>query len=144
MGVAVGVAAVVAAAVGDGVAVLPVSPNEGVFNVGVGVKVKDPGLDWPGLAVPVLVGVGVLKGMLRYGLGETVIGDGLGTAVAAEVAAGVSVGVSVGVAGRGMNGVGTSLAWLAGPGEAYAGGLLVGLLGAGAGAEGQRLQVAAQ
>ncbi len=144
MGVAVGVAAVVAAAVGDGVAVLPVSPNEGVFNVGVGVKVKDPGLDWPGLAVPVLVGVGVLKGMLRYGLGETVTGDGLGTAVAAEVAAGVSVGVSVGVAGRGMNGVGTSLAWLAGPGEAYAGGLLVGLLGAGAGAEGQRLQVAAQ
>jgi len=144
VGVAVGVAAVVAAAVGDGVAVLPVSPNEGVFNVGVGVKVKDPGLDWPGLAVPVLVGVGVLKGMLRYGLGETVTGDGLGTAVAAEVAAGVSVGVSVGVAGRGMNGVGTSLAWLAGPGEAYAGGLLVGLLGAGAGAEGQRLQVAAQ
>ncbi len=110
MGVAVGVATVVAAAVGDGVAVLPVSPNEGVFDVGVGVKVKDPGLDWTGLAVPVLVDVGVLKGAFRYGLGETVIGDGLGTAVAADVAAGVSVGVSVGVAGRGMEGVGTSLA----------------------------------
>ena len=68
------------------------------------------------------------------------IGDGLGSAVAAVV----SVGVSVGVAGRGMDGVRTSLAWLAGPGEAYAEGLLVGLLGAGAEAEGQRLQVAAQ
>ena len=123
---------------------VPVSPNEGVLDVGVGVKVKDPGLDWPGLAVLVLVGVGVLRGVFRYGLGDTVIGDGLGTAVAAEVAAGVSVGVSVGVAGRGMNGVGTSLAWLAGPGEAYAEGLVTGLLGAGAGAEGQRLQVAAQ
>ena len=65
-------------------------------------------------------------------------GDGLGSAVAG----GLSVGVSVGVAGRGMNGVGTSLAWLAGPGEAYAEGLLTGLLGAGA--EGQRLQLAAQ
>ena len=65
MGVAVGVAAVVAAAVGDGVAVVPVSPNEGVLDVGVGVKVKDPGLDWTGLAVPVLVGVGVLKGVFR-------------------------------------------------------------------------------
>ena len=121
---------------------MPVSPNEGVLDVGVGVKVKDPGLDWPGLAVLVLVGVGVgvLRGVFRYGLGDTVIGDGLGTAVAAEVAAGVSVGV----AGRGMNGVGTSLAWLAGPGEAYAEGLVTGLLGAGAGAEGQRLQVAAQ
>ena len=123
---------------------MPVSPNEGVLDVGVGVKVKDPGLDWPGLAVLVLVGVGVLRGVFRYGLGDTVVGDGLGTAVAAEVAAGVSVGVSVGVAGRGMNGVGTSLAWLAGPGEAYAEGLVTGLLGAGTGAEGQRLQVAAQ
>ena len=66
------------------------------------------------------------------------MGDELGTAVAAEVAGGVSVGV----AGRGINGVGTSLAWLAGPGEAYAEGLLIGLLGAGA--EGQRLHVAAQ
>ena len=127
-------------------AVVPVSPNEGVLDVGVGVKVKDPGLDWPGLAVLVLVGVGVgvLRGVFRYGLGDTVIGDGLGTAVAAEVAAGVSVGVSVGVAGRGMNGVGTSLAGLAGAGGADAEGLVAGRLGAGAGAEGQRLQVAAQ
>ena len=65
VGVAVGVAAAVAAAVGDGVAVLPVFPNEGVLDVGVGVEVKDPGLDWTGLAVPVLVGVGVLKGVFR-------------------------------------------------------------------------------
>ena len=62
MGVAVGVAAVVAAAVGDGVAVLP---NRGVLDVGRGVKVKDPGLDWTGLAVPVLVGVGVFTGVFR-------------------------------------------------------------------------------
>jgi len=65
VGVAVGVAAVVAAAVGDGVAVLPMFPNRGVLDVGVGAKVNDPGLDWTGLAVPVLVGVGVLKGVFR-------------------------------------------------------------------------------
>jgi len=44
---------------------LPAFPNEGLLDVGVGVKVKDPGLDWTGLAVPVLVGVGVLKGVFR-------------------------------------------------------------------------------
>ena len=58
----------------------------------------------------------------------------------------VAAGVSVGVAGRASGEVGTSLAWLAGPevGEVDEGGLLVGLEGAGAGAEGQRPQVAAQ
>ena len=60
------------------------------------------------------------------------------------MAGGFFVGSWGGVGGGGWRGWGTSLAWLAGPGEAYAGGLLVGLLGAGAGAEGQRLQVAAQ
>ena len=65
MGVPVGVAAVAAAAVGDGVAVLPATPDEGVLDVGVGVNVKDPGLDWTGLAVPVLVGIGVLNGVFR-------------------------------------------------------------------------------
>jgi len=70
-----------------------------------------------------------------------------GDAVGVLLAAGISVGVSVGVSGRGMKGVpGTSLAWLAGPGvgEGDEGGLLVGLDGAGAGAEGQRPHVAAQ
>ena len=69
-----------------------------------------------------------------------------GIAVGVLVAAGVSVGVSVGVAGRASGEVGTSLAWLAGPevGEGEEGGLLVGREGAGAGAEGQRPQVAAQ
>ena len=65
MGVPVGVAAVAAAAVGDGVAVLPATPDEGVLDVGVGVNVKDPGLDWTGLAVPVLMGIGVLTGVFR-------------------------------------------------------------------------------
>ena len=65
MGVGVGIAAVAAAAVGDGVPVLPVTPDKGVLDVGVGVNVKDPGLDWTGLAVPVLVGIGVLKGVFR-------------------------------------------------------------------------------
>ena len=65
MGVPVGVAAVAAAAVGDGVAVLPATPDEGVLDVGVNVNVKDPGLDWTGLAVPVLVGIGVLNGVFR-------------------------------------------------------------------------------
>ena len=75
--------------------------------------------------------------------------------VAAEVAAGVSVGVSVGVAGRASGDVGTSLAWLAGAvmgdGERLltglvgtAEGLVIGVAGAGAGAEAQRPQVAAQ
>ena len=66
-----------------------------------------------------------------------------GDAVGMLLAAGVSLGVS----GRGMKGVpGTSLAWLAGPevGEVDGGGLLVGLEGAGSGAEGQRPHVAAQ
>ena len=66
-----------------------------------------------------------------------------GDAVGVLLAAGVSVGVS----GRGMKGVpGTSLAWLAGleVGEGDEEGLLVGLEGAGAGAEGQRPHVAAQ
>ncbi len=70
--------------------------------------------------------------------GETVAAE-VATGFAAAVGAGVSVGVSVGVAGRGTNGVGTSLAWLAGPeGDREGEGL------AGAGDEGQRLQVAAQ
>jgi len=56
------------------------------------------------------------------------------------------VGVSVGVSGRGTNGVGTSLAWLAGleEGDGEVEGLVMGLPGAGEGDEGQRLQVAAQ
>ncbi len=63
------------------------------------------------------------------------------------VVAGVSVGVSVGVAGRASGEVGTSLAWLAGPGVGEGDrdeGARTGLAGAGAGDEGQRPQVAAQ
>jgi len=76
--------------------------------------------------------------------GETVAAEvaaGVAAGVAAAVRAGVSVGVSVGVSGRGTNGVGTSLAWLAG---LEVEGLVMGLPGAGEGDEGQRLQVAAQ
>lgn len=81
--------------------------------------------------------------------GETVAAEvaaGVAAGVAAAVRAGVSVGVSVGVSGRGTNGVGTSLAWLAGleEGDGEVEGLVMGLPGAGEGDEGQRLQVAAQ
>ena len=78
--------------------------------------------------------------------GEEVTAGEVAAGVAATVAAAVSVGVSVGGGGRGMNGVGTSLAWLAGEGdkEEDGEGVVRGLLGAGAGAEGQRPQVAAQ
>ena len=146
-GVAAAVAAGVAAVVIAGLAVVPVSASWGVLGeVAVGVKEKNPG-DGTALGdVPVFVNVGVLTGVMVYALGEMTDGEGLGMMVgarlAAEVAAGVSVGVSVGVAGRAMGGVGTSLAWLAGTGEGE--GLVVGVLGAGAGAEGQRPQVAAQ
>jgi len=53
----------------------------------------------------------------------------------------------VGVAGRASGEVGTSLAWLAGPGVGEGDrdeGARTGLAGAGAGAEGHRPQVAAQ
>ncbi len=98
------------------------------------------------------VGAGVVAGVAGTPVparpGEEVTAGEVAAGVAATVAAGVSVGYSVGVGGRGMNGVGTSLAWLAGEGDregdGEADGVRVRLVGAGPGAEGQRPQVAAQ
>lgn len=100
-----------------------------------------------GVAAGVAAGVAVTP--VSASAGEDVVTGDVAAVVAAVVAAAVSVGVSVGVAGRGMFGVGTSLAWLTGAGVGE--GVLDGegdkgveLPGAGEGAEGQRLQVAAQ
>ena len=136
-GVGTAVAAEVAAgeaAVATGVAVTPVSANSGAD--GEVVAAGDTAVVAAGVATEAY---------------------GVGTAVAAEVLIGVAAGVSVGVAGRASGDVGTSLAWLAGPwdregDEGLVVGLVVGVVvglemrvaGAGAGAEGQRLQVAAQ
>ena len=92
----------------------------------------------------VAVGADVAAGEVA---GEEVTAGEVAAGVAATVAAGVSVGVSVGVAGRASGEVGTSLAWLAGPGVGEGNrdeGARTGLAGAGAGAEGHRPQVAAQ
>lgn len=67
-----------------------------------------------GVAADVLIGVPV------YGDGTGVVGE----TVAADVAAGVS---SSGTGGKGMVGVGTSLAWLVGGGEAVLTGVTAGV-----------------
>ena len=102
-----------------------------------------------GTGVAAVVAAGVAVTPVSASAGEEVAAGDVAAVVAAVVAAAVSVGVSVGVAGRGISGVGTSLAWLtgAGVGEGVLDGVgekRVELAGAGVGAEGQRLQVAAQ
>ena len=134
VGVAADVAAGVAAAVAAGVAVA-VAVTAGVT---AGVTTGDAVTP-----VSARLGEATITGEAAVVTAGTVAAAvAAGVAVTPGVGVGVSVGVSVGVAGRASGDVGTSLAWLAGAvmGE----GEVLGLLGAGAGAEGHRPQVAAQ
>jgi len=77
--------------------------------------------DTAGVEVVAGVAAGVVAGVAGMPVparsGEEVTAGEIAAGVAATVAAAVTVGVSVGVGGRGTNGVGTSLAWLAGEGD---------------------------
>ena len=144
-GVGVGVPA---DTVGDGVAGVG---EAGVGNAGL-VLAGTETAGTAGVAAVAGVAAGVVTGVAGTPVparpGEEATAGEVAAGVAATVAAAVPVGISVGVAGRGMNGVGTSLAWLArgggGEEDEEADGVRVRPVGPGAGAEGQRPQVAAQ